>query len=150
MQIIQAGPKHVDVLAPLFDLYRQFYKQPPDLDSARDYLRNRLERGEALVYLARDDQQALGFTLLYPTFSSISLKRLWILNDLYVVESGRRAGVARMLMERARQLALDTGAEGLILETALTNLPAQKLYEGLGWKRDEEFYRYFLKVASSE
>ena len=83
---------------------------------------------------------------LYPVFSSVNLTRQWILNDLYVVAEARKMGVGRALMERARELAEATRANCLTLETAADNVPAQRLYEGLGWKRDQEFYRYVLAV----
>jgi len=146
MQIIQAKVEHVPQAAPLFDAYRQFYRQPSDLAGAADFLRQRLERQESVVFLALLEGAAAGFTQLYPCFSSTSLKRLWILNDLFVVPEARRRGVAQGLMERARQLALATSAEGLALETAVDNHNAQKLYEQLGWIRDEEFFRYSLRV----
>ena len=147
MQIIQAGAEHVPQLAPLFDAYRQFYRQPSDLAGAAAFLQQRIERGESLVFLALAGAQAVGFTQLYPCFSSTSMKRLWILNDLFVVPAARRQGVAQALMERARQLGLQSSAEGLMLETAVDNLAAQRLYERLGWKRDEEYFRYALRAV---
>ena len=146
MHILQVGPENVPQVAPLFDAYRQFYRQASDPGGAADFLRQRIGRGESVVFLAVLDGAAVGFTQLYPCFSSISLKRLWILNDLFAAPEARRRGVAKALMERARQLALETSAEGLALETAVDNHSAQKLYEELGWKRDEEFFRYFLRV----
>ena len=146
MQIIQAGVEHVAQVAPLFDAYRQFYRQPSDLAGAAAFLRERIERKESVVFLAVLDGAAAGFTQLYPCFSSTSMKRLWILNDLYVVPEARRHGLAKALMERARQLALETSAESLALETAVDNHNAQRLYEQLGWIRDEEFFRYALRL----
>jgi GNAT superfamily N-acetyltransferase len=146
MQIIQAGVGQVPQVAPLFDAYRQFYRQPSDLAGAAAFLRQRIERSESVVFLALDEGAAVGFTQLYPCFSSTSMKRLWILNDLFVAPEARRGGVAKALMERARRLALETSAESLALETAVDNHNAQKLYEQLGWIRDEEYFRYALRV----
>ena len=147
MQILQAGVEHVAQVAPLFDAYRQFYRQPGDLAGAAAFLRGRIERHESVVFLAVLDGAAVGFTQLYPCFSSTSMKRLWILNDLYVTPQARRRGVAKALLERARQLGIQTSAEGLALETAVDNHSAQQLYQELGWIRDEEFFRYSLRVA---
>ncbi len=147
MQIIQARGEHVPQLAPLFDAYRQFYRQPSNLAGAAAFLRERIERNESAVFLALLDGAAVGFTQLYPCFSSTSMRPIWILNDLYVAPEARRHGVARALMERARQLALQTSAESLALETAVDNHNAQKLYEQLGWIRDEEFFRYSLRAT---
>ena len=143
--IARAARKDLDDLVPLFDGYRQFYGQRSDLAAARAFLRDRLERDESVIYVAYTGvREAAGLTQLYPSFSSVSLKRLWILNDLFVRSDGRRGGVGRALLERARQHAVETGAKGLILSTAVTNKPAQALYESCGWLRDEEFFQYHL------
>lgn len=147
-RIIQASLEHIESVAPLFDAYRQFYGQPPDLDGARRFISERLAKQQSSLYLAFSvrDSTPLGFVHLYPSFSSVSMKRLWILNDLYVVPEARKQGVGEALMERARQWAVETRAKGLILETATDNLEAQRLYERLGYKKELEFFRYFLKV----
>lgn len=144
--IIQAGAGHLELLVPLFDAYRRFYKQPSDVRGAREFLRERVARKESVAFLAMDGDKACGFVQLYPSFDSTAMRRLWVLNDLFVVPEVRKSGVAKLLMERARQLAVETKAKGLILETAVDNVPAQKLYEQLGWKRDTAFHRYYLDV----
>ena len=145
-EVVQATPADVGEVAPLFDAYRQFYSKPPDLEAARRFLFARLSKDESVLFLARLEGKTVGFVNLYPVFSSTNLTRQWILNDLFVVPEARKHGAARALMERARQLAGATQANGLTLETAIDNQAAQKLYESLGWKRDDEFYRYFLPV----
>jgi GNAT superfamily N-acetyltransferase len=144
--IRQATPSDVDRVAPLFDAYRQFYEQRSDPALARDFIRARLERSESIVFLAERDGRPVGFVQLYPLFSSTAPRprRLWLLNDLFVVPEARGGGVARALMSRARRLAEETDAVGLELATAHDNLPAQRLYESLGWRRDEKFPRYEL------
>lgn len=146
MRIVTARPRDVAKLAPLFAGYLDFYKTPARPAAIREFLAARLRRRESVIYVALAGNQAVGFVQLYPTFSSLSLKRLWILNDLFVLPAVRRTGVAKALMNRARRLAETTGAEGLILETAVTNRKAQRLYESLGWKRDMKFYRYCLNL----
>ncbi len=144
--IIRAQRGHVELVAPLFDLYRQFYGQPSDLEGARQFLKERLQHNESVIFLALGGTGAVGFTQLYPSFSSTAMKRLWILNDLFVARQARKHGVARALLERAREFAIETGASGLELATATDNLSAQRLYEKTGWKRDEDFYHYCLEV----
>ena len=146
IEIVQATPADVGAVAPLFDAYRQFYKKPANEEAARRFLFARLSKGESVLFFALHEGSAAGFVHLYPVFSSTNLTRQWILNDLYVVPDARKLGVARALMQRARQFAESTQADGLMLETATDNSSAQRLYESLGWKRDEEFYRYFLAV----
>jgi ribosomal protein S18 acetylase RimI-like enzyme len=145
LRIVRAASKDLDDLVPLFDGYRQFYGQRSDEAAARAFLTERIERGESVIYLAYLSQrEAAGFTQLYPSFSSVSLKPLWILNDLFVRSDIRRGGVGRALLDRARQDAVESGAKGLILSTAVTNKPAQTLYESCGWQRDDEFTHYYL------
>lgn len=142
----QAGPGDVDAVAPLFDAYRQFYRQPSDPALARAFLAERLARGESVVFVAERDGRAVGFVQLYPLFSSTAARprRLWLLNDLFVAPEVRGGGVGRALMDRARRLAEETGAVGVELATARTNTVAQRLYESLGYRVDEQFLRYEL------
>jgi GNAT superfamily N-acetyltransferase len=150
MQIKRATISDLDGAAPLFDAYRQFYGQRSDLAAARAFLDERLRRDESVIFLAVADGQpsgeALGFTQLYPSFSSVSLKRLWVLNDLFVDPNVRRGGVGRRLLERAREWAIETGAKGLVLTTAVDNSTARALYESCGWQRDDAFQHYYLFV----
>jgi ribosomal protein S18 acetylase RimI-like enzyme len=143
VRIVRATPQDVDRLVPLFGAYREFYHRSADPEGSRRFLSERLDRGESVVYLAEESATPLGFTQLYPTFASLSMKPWWVLYDLYVVPAARRRGVASLLLEKAKQLARETGADGLSLETALDN-PAQKLYEAHGWKRDMAFLHYEL------
>jgi GNAT superfamily N-acetyltransferase len=134
-------------LVPLFDAYRQFYRQPPDLRRAESFLRERLTRGDSVIFLVEEAGAGLGFTQLYPMFSSVRTTPAWVLNDLYVVPAARGTGVAGALMQRARRHAEETGACYLELTTGRDNLVAQRLYERLGWRRDEDYYHYELPVA---
>jgi ribosomal protein S18 acetylase RimI-like enzyme len=145
--IRQASVADVDLVAPLFDAYRQFYRQPADLPRARRFLAERLSQRQSTVLVAEAmDGVALGFVQLYPCFSSIRAAPVFILSDLFVAPSARGGGVGRLLMEAAVRFARATGAVGLELATARTNAPAQRLYESLGWQRDEVFYQYGLDL----
>ncbi|NDQ57777.1 MAG: GNAT family N-acetyltransferase [Acidipila sp.] len=150
LRITRAGAEQMDWIAPLFEAYREFYRRPPDPRGTRAFLAERLKREESVMFLALvqtgNSSTAVGFVHLYPTFSSLSLKPQWILSDLFVTPEARSRGVGAALMDRAKELAEGSGADGLMLETATDNLTAQKLYESLGYKRDIEFYRYFLAV----
>ncbi|HYA58314.1 MAG TPA: GNAT family N-acetyltransferase [Thermoplasmata archaeon] len=139
--VVRAGLDDLEAIVPLFDAYRQFYKERSDPRAAREFLADRLRKGESTVFVARRGRETVGFMQLYPTFSSNALRPLWILNDLFVVPSARRRGVAARLLDRAKQLATETGAESVVLETAVDN-PAQRLYEACGWKLDREFLHY--------
>lgn len=146
MEVHRAGLDDLDLVAPLFDAYRRFYDQPADLARARAYLADRLTRNEAVIFLALDGGTAVGFTLLYPTFSSVSAAPIFTLADLFVDPQSRRGGVGRALLDAARRHAKAAGAHHLQLETARTNTTAQRLYESTGWKRDEVFLTYALDL----
>ena len=134
------------VLAPLFDAYRMFYGQPSDPDAALSFLRERLERRESIVFYASAEGRAAGFMQLYPTFSSIALSPALVLNDLFVAPAYRGCGIARALLARAESLARECGANGIALQTGVTNAAAHRLYESCGYNRDDMFYRYELPV----
>jgi GNAT superfamily N-acetyltransferase len=139
-------PATLDDLAPLaelFDGYRCFYEQPSDLEGARRFLRARLEARESVVFVAERDGSLVGFTQLYPSFSSGSMRRVWILNDLFVAPEQRRGGVGGALMAKAEAFAQDDGAKGLVLATQKTNARAKALYESRGWTLDEAFDHYY-------
>jgi ribosomal protein S18 acetylase RimI-like enzyme len=133
----------VDDIAPLFDSYRQFYEQPPDLARARSYLEERMRRNESVIYVAENENGNLvGFTQLYPTFCSVRLAHTYVLYDLFVNKNARGAGTGRRLMEAAEAHAAKTGAARMELSTARTNSVGQSLYESQGWVRDETFLVY--------
>jgi ribosomal protein S18 acetylase RimI-like enzyme len=147
MQIHSATPDHLEQLVPLFDAYRVFYDQPSDPDAAREFLNQRLLLRETVIFLALQDQTPLGFTQLFPSFTSVGMKRLWILNDLYVVPEVRGQRVGERLIERALQHARASGAKGVVLETAHSNTAGQKLYERLGFSREDLEYRTYFKAV---
>jgi len=146
MQIRRATPADVDLVGPLFDGYRQFYGCSPDPDLARRFLRQRLEAGESVVFMAVVDGKGVGFVQLYPTFTSIGARRAWILNDLFVLPESRRQGVGRALIDAARAFAEETGAAWLELATAKDNARAQALYRSCGYKKDEVYDRFKLTL----
>lgn len=145
--IRQAVLDDLPVVAPLFDAYRQFYGKPADLELAQRFLRARMENRESTVLLALDaDGQGAGFVQLYPSFSSVSAQRTWILNDLFVAPAARRTAVGRRLLDAAAQFGREHGAIRLTLSTAHSNEGAQVLYASHGWVRDEQFYVYSLTL----
>lgn len=126
----------LDRVAPLFDGYRRFYGQASDLPRAAAFLRERSERNESVVLFAEREGEALGFTQLYPIFSSVGTDRVWLLNDLFVADTARRMGVGEALLRAARDFGREQGALRLVLETGRDNAIAQALYRKLGWIAD--------------
>jgi ribosomal protein S18 acetylase RimI-like enzyme len=144
VRITRADPADLDRVAPLFDQYRQFYHQPADLSLAREFLEARLREGDSVIFLAANGAGACGFTQLYPVYASTAARPglLWLLNDLFVSPQARGAGVGRALMQRALDHGIATGATGIFLQTARDNHGAQRLYEDLGFRRDDVFLVY--------
>ena len=142
----RAGPQDLDALAALFDAYRRFYGQAPDVARARDWLRTRMRVGESVVLVAEREGGIVGFIQLYPMFSSVRTARTWILNDLFVAEAARRRGVARALLDAAAAFAREDGAAGISLETTRGNTAARALYREAGWHEDDTQW-YSLPLA---
>ncbi len=133
----------LDAVAPLFDAYRQFYKQAPDLPRARQFIGARIERNESVVFVAETDaRKIVGFCQLYPTFCSVRAAHTYVLYDLFVSPDARGSGAGRALMLAAEIHAGKTGAAKMELSTARDNIIAQSLYESLGWVRDDAFFVY--------
>ncbi|PRD17986.1 UNVERIFIED_CONTAM: yhfO [Trichonephila clavipes] len=150
MSITLATPADLGALLPLFCGYLEFYQRPHEEAEVRAFLVQRLERGDSVLFLARNGQgEAQGFVQLYPLQASLQLAPAWLLSDLFVSPAARRQGLAEALMQAARDHALATGACGLQLETAKDNLAGQALYEKLGYVRDEVFYTYWLDLSDS-
>jgi len=144
MKIKKATIEDLDVLVPLFDAYRMFYKQDSDKAAAHKFLKDRLEKNQSTIFIACSENQALGFTQLYPIYSSVSLESMCVLNDIFVYPDARGKGLGALLLETAKNYATENQLKGLSLETAIDN-PAQYLYERLGWKKDTDFFHYFWK-----
>jgi GNAT superfamily N-acetyltransferase len=150
VEILQAYSRHLSLLVSIFDEYRQFYGQSTDSAGARLFLADRLERRDSVIYFASEgsgsQQRALGFTQLYPSFSSVWMKRVWMLNDLFVQAGSRRQGIGKALLNRGRQLAMETRAHGLVLGATRDNQTAKQLCENAGYRLDEEFDYYLLRT----
>lgn len=142
----QATLSNLNELALLFDLYRQFYEQAADLPSSRQFIAERLQAADSVIFVAIAGTALVGFSQLYPSFSSVSVKRIWILNDLYVAQSHRGQGVGAGLLEVSRDYGIKTGAKRLEIATKVENTRAQYLYEKQGYVRNVEFFQYSLPL----
>jgi len=139
----------IEPLSELFDKYRQFYKQPPNQAQSKSFIRKRIENHDSVIFVAlNNNSKIVGFAQLYPSFSSITTKKKWILNDLYVSENSRRQGVAKQLLSRVSQHAAATKAGSIFLETQVSNISAQALYESFGYAREEEHHSYFINIST--
>ncbi|MCG7377025.1 GNAT family N-acetyltransferase [Paenibacillus sp. ACRSA] len=155
-----ADTEHV---SELFNQYRMFYNQPSDLEGVSQYIKDRMQRNESIILVAerviesgehdqntevdnRNNRGVMGFVQLYPSFSSVSMGCIWVLNDLYVLPEYRQQGIARKLLQASRALAKERGIIRLSLSTAISNKQAQALYESEGYAVDTNFLYYDLNV----
>ena len=151
VNIVTATQRHIEGVAHLFDLYRQFYECDPDLELATRFIATRIRNNESTIFLAeREDSSAMGFVQLYPSFCSVEAVKILILHDLFVESSYRRLGIGEALMKRATAHARECGALRIDLLTAKTNEPGQALYERLGYQKVlRDFFAYSLQVSAA-
>lgn len=137
--------------AELFDQYRQFYEQAPDLALAKSFIAQRINGQDSIIFVAEtSDKKLIGFCQIYPSFCSVAAAKIGVLYDLFVDNNSRKTGAGRALMLAAHEFAANNGMARLDLTTAKNNLKAQALYESLGWVRDEVFYAYQINANTQK
>ena len=150
MKIEKVDKSYLEVVAQLFDSYRQFYGQESNLSGARAFIADRINCSDSVIFLALDSQdQPLGFAQLYPSYSSVAMKRMWYLNDLFVAESARKQGVGKALLQQVQAYALETNALTVKLATAIDNEAAKKLYISEGYAKVTAFEHFTQKVVQA-
>jgi len=139
----QANIDDLEAVAVLFDEYRVFYRKESDIKGAKAFLKDRITKRESEIFMVEAENQAVGFTQLYPLFSSTNMKRLWLLNDLYIKPDFRGKGLSVLLINKAKALALETDSAGVMLETEKSNGIGNQLYPRTGFELDQEHNFYF-------
>ena len=136
-------------VARLFDLYRCFYGRESNLSESAGFISERLKNNDSVIFIVETDDGTLaGFTQLYPIFSSISAKKAWVLNDLFVCHEFRYQGVASKLIQQSLAFCQNSGAEWVSLQTATDNFTAQQLYQKLGFIQDTQFLNYYYNLTA--
>ena len=144
--ITKATMEHYKDVGALFDLYRQFYKYKTNLKASTKYIKDRINQNESFIFICFYKKEPAGFVQLYETFDSLNINKKLILYDLYVDKKYRKNGIGRKLMDKAKKLAKFKKIQNIELSTAKNNKKAQSLYESLDYKRDKEYYNYFLEL----
>lgn len=144
--IRQADIRDVPDLTIMLDEYRRFYGCPEGVLAARQFLTERIQANESVVFVALEAAKAVGFCQLYPSFSTVSLAKTFLLNDMFVVEAARTKGVATKLLDRVKAYAMEVGAVRITLSTQRSNETAQRLYHAAGWQMDSTFFTFHLHL----
>ncbi len=150
MTIRLVKPADIEPLTDLFEGYRKFYRKDPNRKTAQAFLSDRIINMDSKIYVCENaEAELVGFVQLYPIFSSTRMKKLWLLNDLFVHPDARGLGISKLLISRAKQLAKDTKAAGLMLETEISNQIGNRLYPATGFKLNEgsNFYDWENKLG---
>ncbi|MCD2259309.1 GNAT family N-acetyltransferase [Psychroserpens luteolus] len=142
MTIYHAQLRDLEGLINLFDGYRVFYKQDSNPAAVKRFLTQRIVKNDSIIYIAYVDDEAAGFTQLYPLLSSVSMKPMYLLNDLYVHSKFRGQGIGEALINRAKHLCQSENNKGMAIQTAFDN-PAQRLYERLGFVKDTDLHFFW-------
>ncbi|MEI1277636.1 GNAT family N-acetyltransferase [Leptospira venezuelensis] len=145
-----ASRSDLEELSELFDLYRKFYELPSDIAGAKKFLEDRLLHKDSILIVAEEEGSLLGFAQLYPIFSSLSMKRDYILNDLFIRETERRKGIAKKILQEAANQVIEHGGKGMGLETHPDNRHARHLYERFGFKLNEEYLHYYWAIPKGK
>jgi len=144
MKVFQANSSHIDQVVDLFDAYRVWYRKPSDKVSAKAFLLERIYAKESIIYVCENEnQQLIGFTQLYPIFSSTRMKRMWLLNDLFVHKDFRGLGVSKLLIQKAKEMAKSNNACGILLETEKSNDIGNKLYPSEDFELEENNFYFW-------
>jgi ribosomal protein S18 acetylase RimI-like enzyme len=149
IEIKRINLNEANLVVGLFNQYRIFYGKFSDLGMAKAFIDARLENNESVIFVAMEENKPVGFTQLYPTYSSARLAKNWILNDLFVDIDYRKQGIGEALIKTATSFAKEQGSKYVQLETAIDNFTAQSLYETIGFKKqepDNEFFLYRIDV----
>lgn len=149
MIIIRVDNTQGNLVFDLFDKYRIFYQQQSNIEVARKFIQERLDNNESVIFVALAGNEPVGFTQLYPKYSSMRATKNWILNDLYVETIHRKKGIGEKLIEKAMDFARQNNAKFVELSTAVDNYIAQSLYERIGFKKTEaetDFFTYRIQV----
>ena len=144
MKFFQATPAHLDQVVELFDAYRVWYRKSSDKETAKTFLSERISKKESVIFVCENEaNQLVGFTQLYPIFSSTRMRKMWLLNDLFVHPEFRRKGISKGLIEKAKALARSNNACGVLLETEKSNDIGNHLYPSAGFELEQNNFYFW-------
>lgn len=96
-----------------------------------------------LCFLAMHGEECVGAIVCKLDIHRKVIKRGYIAM-LAVDVRYRKRKIGSNLVRRAIQAMVEDDADEVVLETEITNRPALRLYENLGFVRDKRLFRYYL------
>ncbi|VEF49818.1 Uncharacterized N-acetyltransferase yhfO [Bacillus freudenreichii] len=134
MNVRTAQAKDREELTPLmYEYIVDFYQRPrPAIEKVHALIDMLLEKEKGIQFVAEKDGKLLGFATLYFTFSTTKAEKITVMNDLYVVEEERGAGVAQKLFKACENHSKENGYAHMAWVTAQDNHRAQRFYEKMG------------------
>lgn len=144
MNIRQVKTSDLDQLSILFNSYRIFYGKESNIDISKKFLESRISNKDSKMFICEVNNILTGFVQLYPLFSSVRVSKYWLLNDLFIDSEFRGKGYSKLLIDRAKELVLESGACGMMLETEKSNKIGNSLYPKTGFKINDlsNFYEW--------
>src|SRR6202521_459059 len=139
--------RDLEELLPLVADYQRFYGAEPDVERNRRFFSRFLHPSDVGLLLGAWVNEGLaGFATLYWFFSSTKAADSVLMNDLFVREDVRSAGIGRALIERALEEARQRGAAHLEWFTAPDNVVAQRLYDSVPGATRSTWYAYEIEA----
>jgi len=90
--------------------------------------------------------EVVGFLLHHPGYDTDAACRLMFVVDLYVTESARGRGIGAALMNKARKVAAEGGANQMVWTVDHRNALGRRFYEGIGARYAEGLDLMYVDV----
>ena len=110
----------------------------PGIAYAREELAAFIGHRRSQTWVAEDAAEIAGFLI-----AQREPRKILHIVTIDVLEAWRRRGLGSLMMDAAEQWAVDNGLRLIGLETALSNLAAQKFYQNRGYVKVDEIEAYY-------
>ena len=150
MDIRACTIEDLELLVPAFDQYRQFYRQESQPEQVREFLKPLIEEEKSKIFLSFEEGELTGFIQLYPSFSSIGLAPIWVLNDFFIFGGSDRRQIAKGLLDAAKMLCEASKGVRVEVTTRKENHRLHKIYRDYGFEKDYKYDYYFLRLSKDE
>ena len=140
IDIVQAdldNPLHASAVVELLDLYAQDPMgggEPLSVYTQQHLIEQLKDRGDVVIVLAFEQQQAVGLINCFEGFSTFLCKPLLNIHDVTVHPQYRGKGIASKMLALVERIAKQRDCCKLTLEVLQGNAVAQSAYKKAGFK----------------